>query len=135
MQYLSSSGGVPRLYVRSYALFHHRILSGHPAHAGIDHDGVPAVLGGGHPFERSAVLHGSNAVVLCAIARADVHRAAAADDAHTLRRGSVRRIGLRGLFRLFGFIRLIRFVRLFRLLASAMETDEMEGVTDAGTVS
>ena len=50
-------------------------------------------------------MNGSNAVVLCAIAHADIDRTAAADDAHALCRRSIR------LARLFGLI------RLFRLLA------------------
>ena len=62
-----------------------RILPGHPPHLSIDHDGVPAVLRSGDPFEGRTILHGGDAAVLGVIAHADVDRAAGADDAHLLR--------------------------------------------------
>lgn len=49
------------------------VLAGYPANLTIHYDGVPAVLRGGDPFERSTVRNRSNALILRAVAHSDIH--------------------------------------------------------------
>ena len=48
---------------------------------------MPAVSGGGDPFESRAVLHRGDAAILRVVAYTNVDRAAAAHDAHLLADG------------------------------------------------
>ena len=57
-------------------LFCFAVLPGHPAHAAVDHDRMPAVPGGRHPRKGVAVLRGGDAAVLRTVAGANVDRAA-----------------------------------------------------------
>ena len=63
------------------------VLAGNPADLRINHDSMPAVSGGGDPFESRAVLHRGDAAILRVVAHTNVDRAAAAHDAHLLADG------------------------------------------------
>lgn len=101
-------GGQPKPTANVKELFCFAVLPGHPAHAAVDHDRVPAVFSRCHPRKGVAVLRGSDAAVLRTVSGADVDRAADAGDHdlpasrfHPLRNGSaglhlLRRLRIRG---------------------------------------
>lgn len=79
------------LYI-TWSSYAFRVLPGNPAHAPVYHNGVPAVFGGGYPFEGSAVLRSGDTVVLRTVAHTDVDRAAITGDAHAPDDGRFRRL-------------------------------------------
>ena len=95
-------------------LFDLGVVPRHPADLILQQNGVPAIRRGGDVAKHGAILHSRDAAEGCAVALADVHRAAGADDdnlgrnrgvrvgrlsdgLHRLGDGLIRRGGLSGL--------------------------------------